>query len=64
MKCLCGYEHKSGFDDGKWKDNLIGDEEFIRLTPDVFETQTGFYSYDTSKVSLYACPKCNTVRME
>lgn len=63
MKCVCGYEHESGIDDkGKYQDDLIGDEEFTKITGVVFKDETDFFN--ERKVYLFACPKCGTVRME
>jgi hypothetical protein len=66
MKCLCGYEHKHGINDkGIWQENLIGNEEFIRIEGSILRVKTNnnYYS-DHTDVSLFACPKCGTVRME
>ena len=65
MKCACGYEHKSGVDDrGNWQDNLAGDEPFLRIEGSVFRIKTDERYSEYEDVSLHACPKCGTVRME
>lgn len=62
MKCVCGYEHKSGMDDRReWQENLVGDEPFVRLQGSIFETED---SWDSHRVHLCFCPKCKTVRTE
>ncbi len=63
MKCVCGYEHESGLDENsKWNGFLKGDEKFIPLTGSTFMECEGHGQY--REVHLYACPKCNTVRMD
>jgi hypothetical protein len=62
MKCICGYEHQSGFDDGEWKENIIGDERFIKVDGVIF--MRDMHTNEEDRVYLYACPKCGTVRME
>lgn len=63
MKCICGYEHESGLDDGgDWNDNLKGDEEFILIKGVTFYKRTGIVSLE-KKIYLKACPKCHTVKI-
>jgi hypothetical protein len=58
MKCICGYEHKSGIDEnGCWSKHLIGDEEFIDLC--VFAAIVT----DNEPINIAACPKCKTVKI-
>jgi hypothetical protein len=64
MKCLCGYEHRHGINDnGIWQENLIGDEEFIQIEGSILRVKTNNYYSDHTDISLFACPKCSTVRM-
>lgn len=63
MKCLCGYEHKSGYteDMKEWKEHLIGDEDFKQISGSTFKIRRdGFWN--EKEVELYICPKCGTVR--
>ena len=61
MKCICGYENTHGMNvEGRWQMNLIGDEEFIHIQGANLEIPEQNYR----KVALYACPKCDTVKME
>jgi len=65
MKCVCSYEHQNGINDkGDWQENLVGDEEFVRIEGSVFRVKTDSYYLEYKDVSLFACPKCGTVRME
>ena len=65
MKCVCGYEHQQGLDDtGKWQDHLVGDKEFLKIYGSTFKISTGHWGDYDEEVKLYACPKCDTVKME
>ena len=62
MKCVCGYEHDTSWDDdGNMKD--IGDEEFIYISGHGLYIQGSGY-YGDKKVELYACPKCKTLKIK
>lgn len=64
MQCICGYEHETEFVDKELK-TTKGDEPFIRIEGSVFRirNETSYFSnYDD--VSLYACPKCGTIKMQ
>lgn len=65
MKCICGYAHEDGIDDnGDWQKNLIGDKKFIQIRGNFFIEDDYSYHRDEERISLYACPKCGTVRMD
>ena len=66
MKCVCGYERESGIGpDGKWNDNLKGNEDFITIRGSTFKIWDRSRGYcNEVEVYLYACPKCGTVRMD
>jgi hypothetical protein len=60
MKCLCGYEYVSNFDEQANK----GDEAFIEIElSNSIQMQIYKGMGDYEKVSLKACPKCKTVKM-
>jgi len=65
MKCICGYEQG-----GKWNaemctyDEINNDgEEFISIDGDFTIVNKSDYYHRTIEVSLFSCPKCNTVQM-
>lgn len=63
MKCPCGYTYEEGIDfdgDGEWK-VLKGDKEFKLLSGHglAFEPEPWC---PPSKVSLWVCPKCGTIK--
>lgn len=61
MKCLCGYEKYESF--GRDKPD-IGDEDFIEIDGHfTVDQKYDNYPTETIKVSLYACPKCKTVKV-
>lgn len=61
MKCLCGYEKYESFDREK-PDK--GDEDFIEVDGNfTVDQKYDNYPKETIKVSLYACPKCKTIKV-
>jgi len=59
MKCgACNYEYEESVNDdtGKWETK--GDEDFIQLDCNV----TRRVDYADEKVTLYCCPKCQTIK--
>lgn len=65
MKCICGYEHKSGVDSaGKWQDNLVGDKPFRQVIGCIFRIKAEDRYDNDRDVNLFSCPKCNTVQVE
>ncbi len=66
MECVCGYICED------WKGQLenneeyagkeIGAEEFIHIDG-MFMVRNSSYWGGEHKVSLYACPKCNTIQL-
>lgn len=70
MKCVCGYEY-----DEEWNSEerryvvILGDKPFIRLytSNDIkvyYKRRSDYYSNGEEEVSLYACPKCGTVKVD
>lgn len=68
MKCVCGYEYEDKWNPaGRNYDILKGDEEFIRVEGSFTISRNDWchdWCHRTVAVSLYACPKCGTIRME
>jgi len=58
MKCVCGYEYEESWDNGELK-KVKGDEEFIQVDCHMTIRE----DMQDKKVSLYACPKCNTLKI-
>lgn len=57
MKCICGYE-KNIIDN-------IGDDNFIRIRGNFFvDRYSCEFASGEKRINLYACPKCETIRME
>ncbi len=65
MKCICGYEHKEEWDSETRKFvRTIGDDEFIEIIGEFNkEVDSNYGGTHKISVSLYACPKCFTVRI-
>lgn len=78
MKCLCGYYHidvKSKWEVERFAENnnlseeeVIknnGKDKFIYMNGTFDMASRGYYSIGSEprNITLYACPKCNTVRM-
>ena len=68
MKCVCGYYHLEDYEieneDVVFQDKLKennGKEEFIRLEEKLHSYDT--YSFDSKAYSIYACPKCGTLKI-
>lgn len=61
--CVCGYVHETGFDeDGKdWNPFLRSDIEFHEIDGTFILNGR---DWETTKVRLIVCPKCNTVKIE
>lgn len=60
--CVCGYVHETGFDDkGDWSPFLQGDKEFHEIDGTFILNGR---DWETVKVKLIACPKCETIKME
>lgn len=63
MKCICGYEHEEEYNkEIKGYVTTVGKEEFCRVYG-TFLCETSGYYREKFYVSLYACPKCNTVQL-
>lgn len=61
MKCICGFDSEN--EETKEK-NTFRRQEFIHIQGHFTIVQDpGGYCQSTEVVSLYACPKCNTVQM-
>lgn len=78
MKCLCGYYHidvksKWTVENFAESNNLSeedviknnGKDEFIYMNGTFEMASRGYYSCGSEprNITLYSCPKCNTVRM-
>ena len=64
MKCVCGYEYEYEYDDETHERKAtIGDEPYIKIIGTFMVENTGYHG-GMHEVSLYACPKCQTIRME
>ena len=62
MKCLCGYEYKKEFcDESKNFKTVIGDEKFVRINAH-FTYDDSDYFKQLIETTLYACPKCGTIK--
>jgi hypothetical protein len=63
MKCICGYEKGTIYTN----DNEMeaGDENFIKLNV-AFLRDNSYRGYESepSPSTLYACPKCGTVKVD
>lgn len=65
MKCVCGYEHQT-----KWNQELefgetvVGDKPFEEIRGNFTRIARDTYSRHIVDVTLYACPKCGTIRMD
>lgn len=71
MKCVCGYEYEY-----EYKENhsgivvIKGDNPFFQLTLSnnikvVYQSgYRDYYSDGFSETTLYACPKCGTVKID
>ena len=65
MKCaVCNYVKEAEWENEDMQ--KIGDEYFIKVRGNFTIQKDRDYGYgsDIKEVSLYACPKCGTVRME
>jgi len=61
MRCVCGYEYKEEYIKmGEYK-VTIGDEDFIEVIGS-FHTQEKAWERE-ERVSIWACPKCKTIRL-
>jgi hypothetical protein len=62
MKCVCGYEYEAHFDYDKL-DFVVdkGDEKFAEIRGCFWVG--GWLHGHEDQVTLFACPKCNTVQM-
>jgi hypothetical protein len=62
MKCICGYEHQSGYneDTGNWEYNLIGDKPFIQSELKILYQD---HYYDQKIKTIFICPKCGTLKI-
>lgn len=58
MKCVCGYEYEESWDNGKLE-KVKGDEEFIQVDCHMTIRE----DMKDKEVKLYACPKCNTLKI-
>jgi hypothetical protein len=65
MKCVCGYEHETQWNkEQKYNETIVGDESFK-----ICESQLSFkddedYFVPSSMRSIYACPKCGTLKID
>jgi hypothetical protein len=58
MKCLCGYEYDAmAKDDGE-------NEPFVRISGSTFKRRSSRGYGHEQDVYLYACPKCDTIKMK
>ena len=73
MKCVCGYENIPKWDKwaieqrvGEAPDFINGDEEFIESNSTInFQLREADYNGPgDSNCSIYACPKCGTLKIE
>lgn len=69
MECAaCKYEYTEIWErlkDGSFKPKITkGDQRFNKLIPNVLKIERKSYCYPDTEISLYACPKCHTVRIE
>jgi hypothetical protein len=56
--CVCGYRKGASWDE---KEKHIGDEDFIDIVGMFFRNDTRFH--DETRVSVIACPKCKTLKL-
>jgi hypothetical protein len=61
MKCVCGYEHNTEEHSRLDMSPNAGNHPFIKIEGTFIVT--GSYGYKV-EVRLFACPVCDTVRME
>ena len=65
LQCVCGYKYKKDDSD---LEPLEGDEEFIKLNLSnhikmhKVNTITNYYGL-CKEITLYACPKCHTIKI-
>lgn len=58
MKCVCGYEYNTKYENGK--EILIGDEEFIPSK----NSLTYRADKDLCNKTIFICPKCGTLKID
>lgn len=67
MKCICGYEYEYDY---RERQVVKGDKSFIQLilsnkiTVSYLSDYRDYYSDGFSETTLYACPKCGTVKID
>jgi len=67
MKCLCGYAHYEDYEIEDMINNIDfvqGDEKFLRSKNSMFFDNENSYYSDTIERSVYACPKCGTLKIK
>jgi len=64
MKCVCGYEHRHGEWDPETQKVIheSDGEKFTYIKGTFLVENTGWHG-GTREVSLYACPKCGTIKL-
>ena len=65
MKCICGYEHETEWNSKqRYNETIKGDEKFTEIKGTfLVKTEYDYSAPDIRQISLYACPKCGTVRI-
>lgn len=64
MKCsACNYEYEKEYEKNFREKIIKGDDPFILITG-MFLVQNSGWNAGKHEVNLFACPKCQTVRLE
>lgn len=64
MKCICGYEHEEEFDnEDRYYKTINGDDKFKEICGTFLIEDDDYYKLKR-EVSIYACPKCGTLKIE
>ena len=62
MKCLCGYEYET-VKDYHGLNIIVGDEPFKEIEISSPSAYSSLIIRGRGQVSLFACPKCSTVKV-
>lgn len=64
MKCACGYECEITYKN-KYEEFIKGDEQFIetKIQCYIIPNWASSYSSRTEEKTVYACPKCGTLKI-
>jgi hypothetical protein len=64
MKCVCGYEKDSFFNNHTCEMEYLGNDDFIAFDVDCENDWNTVGIFRTEQVRFYACPKCGTLKID